>query len=139
VGNQSLEILKGIAAVPRTSFQTEMGDVIEENAKFTFFQSPPGRPFPSEGALVAVNPSTQGLVIVTGGIEVKFKEGDVSPQISQDFGIRHLQSFEEINVSFFQSSKRDINELINQVEALRRDSRVVRAELHILDKTYVPR
>lgn len=116
-------------AVP---WQTQFG--------YRMFEQTDGRPWPQLALPVVRVEGTEKLAVLTGAFSVKFRaSGGGLPDFAPHLGLTPVQSFETIQIAYYQSQKRTAAELFNILDQIRRDPRVESAGLKTVDKIYVAR
>lgn len=107
-------------------------DVIERRSGFAFVRVEPGSEPPAGSFPVAFEPRTGGLLVVTGKLSVHLKSAAAGVSLSQEYSLDLLRSIARLNTVTYQSSPPSLAKLTQLLTALRKDSRVVKADLEML-------
>jgi hypothetical protein len=132
------EFLPNVWAFPRSKYVAASNlTPVDQEWGYVFVQTAAGDSAPPGAMPAAVSTAEHSLIIVTGAVAVKFGSSGISESFGQDFGLSLVRSLDDINVAYYQGPQNNAADLTNLVDNLRRDPRVVRANLWILDKRYV--
>jgi Open reading frame 2 N-terminal domain len=132
------EFLPNVWALPRSKYVAASNlTPVDQEWGYVFVQTAAGDSAPPGAMPAAVSPAEHSLVVVTGAVAVKFGSSGISESFGQDFGLSLVRSLDDINVAYYQGPQNNGAELTALVDNLKRDPRVVRANLWIVDKRYV--
>jgi hypothetical protein len=84
---------------------------------------------------VVYDEKTGSLGVVTGAVTVQWSEPSADRALATDYGLSLVQSFEGLKTSYYQSSRSDADDLLQLLEKLKHDRRVVDVSLQILEHT----
>lgn len=138
---------QGLVTLPRL-FALSDKTVVSEEAGFRFFQRSNGfQIFENRGTgslplgarpVVRIE-NTERLAILTGAFSVKYRNEKGLDEVAQRLALARVQTFEQLQLSYFQSQKNSASELVAILNELRSDPQIESADLEMVDKIYVAR
>jgi hypothetical protein len=136
----SYALVDDMIAIPRGEFTPAPGlTVVQARGPYVFARLAPDANAPDNARPVALNLSTNGLGVITGGLTVKLQQTSAADALVREYRLKPVQVFESSHAAFFETGKSDVAELTRLLTAIRGDARVVRAELEILENWAVPK
>lgn len=138
---KNLTTLPVVFAVPSSSpFQgDEHFASWQAMSGFKFFEVLDGSAWPADAMPVVRVEGTNQLAVLTGSYTVKTNNLSALPDLTSRFNLTPVQTFETMQISYLQSSRKTVAELVAVLNDLRSDSRVDFADLEMVDKLYVAR
>lgn len=138
---KNLTTLPVVFAVPSSSpFQgDEHFAPWESMSGFRFFEALDGTAWPIDAMPVVRVEGTNQLAVLTGSYTVKMNSLSALNDLTSRFNLTQVQTFESMQISYLQSPRRAVPELVAILNDLRNDSRVEFADLEMVDKLYVAR
>lgn len=106
---------------------------------YSFFELQNGQVVPRSGRPVVRIEGTENVAVLTGAFSVKYRSARVIGELSSRYGLNHVQTFDQLQLSYLQSDKNSAEELVQILNQLRSDPRVESADLEMVDKQYVTR
>ncbi len=106
-------------------------DVLERRNGFAFVRVAPEN-FPKGALPVAFEARTGNLVVLTGKLSVQLKAAASVPDLSSEYSMDLVRSIVRLNLAIYQSSQPTQLTLTQLLTALRKDSRVVEADLEMI-------
>lgn len=137
--SKSYEFLNNTYAVGKNQFPRDKGYIfLEKKLGMIFFQIPEGSLPPPDAIPVVVSDSNLRLGIATGIFKVKLRENTDAQQLAEDFSLVLIRTIPQIGLSLLKGNQDNPGLLVEQLNSLRLDPRVLSADIQITDNTYKP-
>ena len=137
VGGAGYRFLPGVRALPASSFpDDDRYAVVDARADYVFFQLGPDEEAPEGTRPVVYNEISKSLGVVTGALSIKWDNPAAKESLALDYQLQPVQSFDDLQVTYFQSSRSDYAGFSLLLSQLKNDKRVVQVDPQILQRTY---
>jgi len=134
------ELVGRLRALPEKEFSPSMGfKVIDQAGGYVFLELGPDDLPPHNSVPVAVNASTQVLGAMTGLYAVKLEDLERVSELATEFKLQLVHTFDAIQTVFVRSDRSTGEDLVSLLEQIRKDPRVKRADLEIMERLNEPR
>ena len=122
-----------IYAVKENEYDAQLpGDEIERANGYVFLQLSEGQSLPPEGLRTAIDPDSGLISVVTGRLKVKVKSEVAIGEIANEFNLQLSHSFGHLGLAFYEGNRSSSQELVDLLGLVRRDQRIISADLELL-------